>query len=107
MILQSIAPDLLLSSVCDSLATLNIAVFFSPVYVKGTSFQTVPSLSKVLDGITNSLLGKQKKKKKILILVPTLSVVNQMKCFQVLNMYGSTAAPVKLSRHTTSAGFAR
>lgn len=105
MILQSIAPDLLLSSVCDSLATLNIAVFFSPVYVKGTSFQTVPSLSKVLDGITNSLLGKQKKK--ILILVPTLSVVNQMKCFQVLNMYGSTAAPVKLSRHTTSAGFAR
>ncbi|XP_019747681.1 uncharacterized protein LOC109529002 [Hippocampus comes] len=27
------------------------------VYVKGTSFQTVPSLSKVLDGIPNSLLG--------------------------------------------------
>lgn len=82
-------------------------VLFFLVYTKGGAFHTVPSLSKVLKGITDSIVGEHKEQLSLTNLhsaVPNQGLT--FLCLQAFSMCGSSAAPAGLSSPTTSANCA-
>lgn len=77
------------------------------VFSRGTSIQTIPSLTKMLKNDTGCVVGKHRLDDLVICHIsPTLMqrlMEHPIMYLQVFSMCGSTAVPVNQFHHTTSA----